>query len=117
MSYRITFQKRNSDLLLLSSLSAVIEHIYMKSAYSQPLPIVFGTLQQATNPKGQLALKFASLFLRDRFLLAKDLMEIEQLCAIYFREYEKRFFQRNVPKAVSHPCPLTESIQFQFFLS
>ncbi|XP_062550804.1 uncharacterized protein LOC134215691 [Armigeres subalbatus] len=34
-----------------------------------------------------------------RFLLAKDLMEIEQLCAIYFREYEKRFFQRNVPKA------------------
>ncbi|XP_065080710.1 uncharacterized protein LOC135703420 [Ochlerotatus camptorhynchus] len=33
-----------------------------------------------------------------RFLLAKDLMEIEQLCAIYFREYEKRFFQRNEPK-------------------
>ncbi|XP_055529491.1 uncharacterized protein LOC129721214 isoform X2 [Wyeomyia smithii] len=26
-----------------------------------------------------------------RFLLAKDLMDIEQLCAIYFREYENRF--------------------------
>ncbi|XP_058829943.1 uncharacterized protein LOC131689118 [Topomyia yanbarensis] len=29
-----------------------------------------------------------------RFLLSKDLMDIEQLCTIYFREYEKRFFQR-----------------------
>lgn len=43
-----------------------------------------------------------------RFLLAKDLMEIEQLCAIYFREYEKRFFLRYEPKLVSHSCQLTE---------
>ncbi|KXJ84221.1 hypothetical protein RP20_CCG016679 [Aedes albopictus] len=50
-----------------------------------------------------------------RFLLAKDLMEIEQLCTIYFREYEKRFFQRNEPKLVSHPWPLTESFQFSQF--
>lgn len=41
-----------------------------------------------------------------RFLLAKDLMEIEQLCTIYFREYEKRFFQRNEPKLIS---PATKS--------
>ncbi|XP_055603641.1 uncharacterized protein LOC129751900 [Uranotaenia lowii] len=33
-----------------------------------------------------------------RFLLGKDLMEIEQLCAIYFREYEKRFFRCGSPK-------------------
>ncbi|EDS36941.1 conserved hypothetical protein [Culex quinquefasciatus] len=36
-----------------------------------------------------------------RFLLAKDLMEIEQLCAIFFREYEKRFqLQQPQPKLV-----------------
>ncbi|XP_055630804.1 uncharacterized protein LOC129771308 isoform X2 [Toxorhynchites rutilus septentrionalis] len=33
-----------------------------------------------------------------RFLLAKDLMEIEQLCAIYSREYEKRYRLQSDPK-------------------